>query len=483
MYKRLAEVFFWIGLTILAAYYLPKISQLPAYTAMLIAYFRSRDEAKWMTIFFVISDGFWGFFNSYEIVLTLLPGLPPIELGHIYILLSIIKATKEDPPKLLFFDNILKIMAVYVGFLVIQGYLLGLKGDMNVQFRMVKFIFPLALFYSIPRLFRKEEHFRDFFALCFPFAFFALFAQVFTIVTHMTPSQFLGVYREFWFTVDVNKGKTYRGFYSTGMILLTTFGAMYFLARRERFFNFTYLFAVLGANMMSVYLSATRGWVVGLSSGLVLFLLFVLKPDLKKIGRMVGASVILVVGLMAIPIVNKQFTNAFMRLTTLEALASGDATAKGTLSRITERSPRVMNKWSETPLTGWGFSDTFFEYQDFHVGNQNVLLHSGILGAVLMGIFFVTFHGSLFFRNRKLPRGHPWKDALLVFVVFFPGWFFIHSSSGQHFSYYQYPGQAIIVVTYMSLGGLAYRRSYDKTVQEPVESQEEAMEEALTDKK
>lgn len=461
MYKRLIELFLWIGGAILATYFLPEFAKLAFYIIMLAAYFRSKDEAMWLTFFFIISDGFWGFFNNFEVVLSVLPGLPPIEMGHIYILLTIIKASKEKSPGPMFIDKFLIVMAIYIGFLVMQGYVMGLSPEMNVQFRMVKFIFPLMLFYSIPRLFRTEEQYRDCFMYMFPFAFLALFAQVFTIATHMTPSQVMGVHGNFWFLVDVSKGKTYRGFYSSGMVLLTFFGALYYLAHRGKNFNFLYLFAVVGANMMSIFLSATRGWLLGMSLGLVLFFLFVLKLTPKRLATISISTLVLVAGLFSIPIVGVQFANAIKRMTTLEALAGGDMTAHGTLSRISERSPRVMGKWIETPLTGWGFSDTFFKYADFHVGNQTILMHSGILGALIMGMFFVYFHSQLFFRSTRLPRGHPLKDALLVFVIFFPGWFFIHSSSGQHFSYYQDPGDAIISALYFSFGALAYKLSFN----------------------
>ncbi|MBK6931690.1 MAG: hypothetical protein IPH12_12825 [Saprospirales bacterium] len=439
MYKRLFILFLWLGASILATYYAPAIFRPIFYVIMLGAYFRSKDEALWLTLFFIVSDGFWGYFNAYEVVVSLIPGLPPIEVGHLYILLTVIKASKAGNPGRFFHDKIVAVMAVYLGFLIVQGYVLGLSPQINIQFRMVKFIFPIMLFYSVPRLFRTGEQYRDLFMYMFPFAFFALFAQVFTIVTHMSPSQYLGIYRDFWFTVDVSKGKTYRGFYSSGIVLMTFFGALYYLAHRGKNFNFLYLVAIAGADLMSVFLSATRGWLIGLSLGLVLFLLFIFKPSGKRLATMAGATIVLILGLLAIPVVGMQFTHAFKRMTTLEALASGDVTAHGTLERLNKRSPRVMGKWIETPLTGWGFSDEFFKYADFHVANQNILLHSGILGAILMGMFFVYFHFVLFWRSTHLPRGHPLKEAIMVFVIFFPGWFFIHSTSGQHFGYYQEP--------------------------------------------
>ena len=62
--KKLIEFFLLLGATILATYYLPEIAKTGFYVLLLIAYFRSKNEAAWLTLFLVISDGFWGYFNN-----------------------------------------------------------------------------------------------------------------------------------------------------------------------------------------------------------------------------------------------------------------------------------------------------------------------------------------------------------------------------------------------------------------------------------
>ncbi|MFN0013928.1 MAG: O-antigen ligase family protein [Saprospiraceae bacterium] len=459
MLRKLAEFFLLLAATILATYYLPEIAKTPFYILLLIAYFRSSNEALWLAFFLTTSDGFWGYFNAYEVVLKLIPGLPAIELEQIYVVLTLIKASKRESPGPFFHSNMLSIMGVYIFFLIIQGYTLGLSPQLNVQFRLVKYLLPLALIYSLPRLFRTEEDFREFFFYAFPMAFLALFAQVFTITTSLTPSQFLGVYKKFWFTVDVAKGKTYRGFYSSNTVLLCYFGAFYWLTRKKIHFDHRYLLAVLAACFLCVILSATRGWTIGFSMSLLLYLAFVFKMRIKQTLSIVASGTVLVSLLMMLPVVGKQFTNAIARFTTLEKLASGDATAGGTLSRITERSPRVMDKWSESPISGFGFSDEYFKHGDFHVANQNILLHAGIIGAVLMAIFILFFHGKLLARSLQLLKGNPYKESLLVWPMFFPGWFTIHSSSGQHFSFYADPVGGIVIGVYLTMGAILYKLS------------------------
>jgi hypothetical protein len=146
----------------------------------------------------------------------------------------------------------------------------------------------------------------------------------------------------------------------------------------------------------------------------------------------------------------------------VESLAEGDLTADGTLSRLTERGPKVMRRWRESPLTGLGFSDRFIISQDGHVGNQNILLHSGIIGACLMAWFFAYFCIRLYNRTILLPRDHPARKALLVFVIFLVGWFLLHSTSEQFFSYYQEaPGIGILYVVFFSFAALIYRETLD----------------------
>ncbi len=461
MVRKLGIYFFWLAVAIAATYYLPEFMRAPLYALMLIAYARSKnEEAMWLALFLTIGDGFWGFFNPYEAVAYLLPGLPGIEFEQLYVLVAFVKALRKEPPEPLFHRGLLTMMGVYIILLVMQGYALGLSPALNVQFRLVKFLLPLTLLYSIPRLLRTEEDYRELFVYVFPMVFLALFAQVFTIALGITPSQALGVMKKFWFTVNVAKGQTYRGFYSDNSVLLGYFGAYYWLARRSGF-DRRYLYGVIAAAALCVVLSATRGWIIGFSLSLVLYLIFIEKMSLKQTFSLGMVSALVVVLLLQIPVIEKQFANAFARFSTLQKLAGGDVTAGGTLSRLNERSPRVMDKWSESPISGWGFSDEFFKYGDFHVANQNILLHAGIIGAILMLVFILGYHGTLLLRSLRLRSGEPFKETLLVFCTFFPGWFFIHSSSGQKFAFYADPVAGMVIGVYLTLGAIAYRLSFN----------------------
>ncbi len=461
MKKQIAIFLLIIIGTVITTYYTSPIISSLYYLGMLIAYFRSKNEAMWLAVFLVVSDGFIGFFGPYHTTLSMIPGLPPIEIGQLYILLTIVKAVQIGPVNRPYYSGLLGAMFVYILFLIVQGYVMGLTLALNIIFRVIKEITPLMLFFTIPRLMTEEKNYRDFFYYLFPIAFSAFISQVFTINLAVTPSEFLGGTGHDALAFDVTEGRTYRGFFSSGTVLITLFGALYFIAKKgkEQDFNPMLLYAVVGANFLSAFLSATRGWV--LSFGFIIFLFFtvVAKFNIKRLALIGVTGIVLFIGLMSFPIVGMQFTNALNRILTIKSLASGDATAGGTLVRLSERSPRVVNKWLESPLTGWGFSNTFMNYSDLHVANQNILMHSGIAGFALMMMFFFYFNWKLFLCSASLPRSHPMKESLLVFIVFFMGWFIIHSSSGQYFSYYNLPAEGILLGSFFSFGGLAYKKA------------------------
>ncbi|MBV6438726.1 MAG: hypothetical protein EPGJADBJ_00351 [Saprospiraceae bacterium] len=454
--RFLALLLFSIG----ANYYAPHFIATTLWVVALVAYFRSEDEGFWLAYFLVLSDGFFGFFGMYSAMLNLIPGLPGIEAGQIYIILGLVKAWGRPLNYTPFYNNFLKILLIYLVFLMVQGYVIGVSMEMNVQFRLLKWLVPLFMLYSIPRLFTRIEQYRDVFLYLFPVALAALGAQIFTIATSHSPMQHFGVAAKAKFAIKVTKEKTYRGLYNEMILLITTFGALFFLAFRPgRYFKSWYCFAIVMANFASVFLSATRGWVLSFSFATIFAMLFVLQMSARRLMSVVLIGVIFMFGAQSLPVIGIQIENAIKRLLTLEKLAEGDMSAGGTLIRLNTRGPRVMKKFEEAPLTGFGFSNEFMDHNDFHVGNQNILLHSGVIGYALMHIFFLYFMFRLFVRSIYLPPEHTYKGTLLFFCIFFPAWFMLHSSSQQFFSYYQTVQGGIIQAVFFCMGALMFEKA------------------------
>jgi O-antigen ligase len=209
--------------------------------------------------------------------------------------------------------------------------------------------------------------------------------------------------------------------------------------------------------MGMAYLSATRGWII--SIGLIILSTFLVSKKLKKLtGFIVTIAILIMLGLSN-PAIKKQSEYSIDRLTTLEALAEGDVTAKGTLRRLDVRGPKVMKKWSENPILGWGYSDITWKYVDPHVGNQTLLMMSGILGFSLFVGFFISVSLKMYAKYLNLPKSLIQKKVFLYFIVYLIGWFLLHTTSAQQFSYGGIPSQVIPQAIYLSLCALIYSKA------------------------
>jgi hypothetical protein len=170
-------------------------------------------------------------------------------------------------------------------------------------------------------------------------------------------------------------------------------------------------------------------------------------------------SIPVIIWALANPTISKQVDYARERLETMGAISEGDLTARGTLQRLDFRSQKVMDGWRESPLFGWGLSDKGYEYLDDHVGNQSVLALYGVIGFVLLNGFLIYFAYMLMGLYLRFPPGHQYRDEVIVFVVFLVGWFFIHSTSGQQFSFSGMPEKIIPQALFFSFGALQFNKS------------------------
>ncbi|MBK7872923.1 MAG: hypothetical protein IPJ74_20775 [Saprospiraceae bacterium] len=445
--------------SIIVTYYVPGILTSLFYTSMLVAYYRSKDESFWLAYFLVISDGLFSFLGEYEATLTLIPGLPGTEVGHFYVLLSVLKARNVKSFTIPFYTWYLYVLMIYLIFLVIQGHVMGLSLALNVQLRVIKLILPFLLFYSIPRLFRSEDQYEKCFKYLFPVVGLALMAQVFTIAFKTSPLAYFGAKEEYrvWVlaSLDVTK-EAFRGLFNDNLLVITMFGSLFLLAIKSKYFNSFYLYSIVLINCLCAFISATRGYVLAFGFIVVFFIMLVLRLNIKILTRLIILGTILFFSLSSVPIINVQITKATERISTLLTMVNGGKIDESTLRRLEDRGPTVLRKWKESKLTGWGFSDTFFNNWDFHMGNQSMLLLSGVLGTFLLISFFIYFNWKLFIKNFQLSPNNRYKRALLVFNICFVGWFAVHSSSYYFFGYNQRLGSAMIQAIFFSYGALVY---------------------------
>lgn len=128
-------------------------------------------------------------------------------------------------------------------------------------------------------------------------------------------------------------------------------------------------------------------------------------------------------------------------ISTLEKLVAGDITAGGTLARLDIRGPRVMNKFWQSPILGWGFANGYYEYADGHVGHQNILLNVGIVGYLFVNGLFIYLCIKIWSLCRKVEAEGLLKRAPLVYIGALIAVYVIHTSSTQFWGFDMYYDQ------------------------------------------
>lgn len=454
-WPNLVKFLVLVVITIYVTYYAPGPVKVIWYAAIAVAYFFSSNEALWLALFLTTADGFASFFGMYEATLTVLPGLPAVEISQIYIILTLIKAAGKKAKPVVFYNKYLQILFIYLLFTIVWGQLMGLSGGLNVYFRVLKGFIPMMLFYSIPRLFVSREMYESFFKLVFIIVLASFAAQLFTLLTGLSPLEAGGIIRQ----DSEDTSNDFRVFYGPGSALAGLFGALYYLnVRSYRSGQRIIPILVVFAAFTMALLSATRGWIISFTFIIIMSVLFSGSLRTRRSVYIVAAAIPLVLWFLSFPIISEQISFAQERLETIEAISEGDLTARGTLMRLDYRSQNTLGGWRENPIFGWGQSDKGYEYDDGHVGNQSLLATSGIVGFVLLNgflIWFIYMILSLYFRtSRRVGE----RGTLLIFVFFLTGWFVIHSTSGQQFNYSGLPANIIPQAVFFSFGALQYHR-------------------------
>jgi hypothetical protein len=458
LWHNFKDIIFLISLiiiTIAVTYFTPRIFANIWYLLVLVLYSMSEKESLWLAFFLITVDGFMGFLGLYSITLTIIPGLPGVELAQFYVLIALFKAIRSKGKTYVFYNRYLQFILLYVIFMVLWGQISGFTGGLNAYFRVLKMVFPLSLFYAVPHLINDSKSYEKFFRYIFLIMIIAFAAQLISLLTGFEPASFVLRDEELF-----SEPGSFRGFYNAAVTLISMFGALFYLSlNKQTAFNKFFLYAVITASLGMAIISATRGWIIGFGIVIMIQLSVLLTAGKKEIPWLAVFLLLIFFTGMSNPKIKEQIIFSKERVMALSNLDEGDISAQRTLSRLNVRSPVVMKAWKEKPLFGWGFSDTLWKYGDGHVGNQNVLLLSGIAGFLILTGFLIYFSVKLlqrFIQSRKIHRANP---AFLIFPVFLSGWFIIHSTSGQQFGFSGLPLHIIPQAVFFSFGAFVYRQS------------------------
>lgn len=437
MIKLKLEVKFFLlfFLTVLIMYYTTPSIHLLYCGILLFIYFRSTDDPFWFVFFMSLIFAPGLLFNTNDIghnwrIVTI--GSRWILFSEFVFLIIIIKSLTTGLTRVkYFYFKYIYILMLFAGILLLYGYHEGMAGSKILK--VVREAFPFFLFFAIPRLFSSLEHYKRFFRLLAVYIIFVLAVQVFELIFgNSFASLFGGTSNR---SLGDLEEETARQVYATLPIILGVIGILYFKLIDQKLYIGLTDDMIIAAGFISLTLNATRGYWLALVVLLICYFIFF---GLKgfKIGIASGVVFLLSYFLLTrVSLIGIQINNAVTRLSTLELLSKGDITAGGTLQRITERAPRVLEQFWARPLFGWGFSDHFFEYTDIHVSHASVLMNSGIVGYSLWVVFWISFIYINMKSYLKFGVQNPWRQILLLGIFGFLAFFIAGSTSTTIFSY------------------------------------------------
>lgn len=429
-----------IGVSFVSVYYTPAEFNRIVFILILYSAYKTKMDYVYFAWFFFLLDAPSMLFSASSLDVDARIPLYPIIAGisvsfqELFIIMYIFKFYERRKSLNFVFYNEFRWYFVIGFFVFLYSFVFGISFDSFVA--TFRSLLPWAMILVIPAYLNNEVFLVRFSLLIFPFVFIAFSFQIFSYINGIYLDSYLrGMFVDY--NLFINSKYIARVINSPFIIYFSIIQAFYFFLKRNIEINSFYLILVIFVGCISVILTATRGWIISLISILLLvFIFFSLSKSIKKIMFLIFISFILInVSFYNFPQLNLQLERTLMRLSSIQLLISGDLTAGGTLQRLDVRMPKVMNKFWESPIIGWGFSNGFQEYKDGHVGHANILLNIGLLGYVFINIIYlkICIKTKKIIQNREVLMKEGRAPLVYLFGLF--SIFIIHSSSTQFWGY------------------------------------------------
>lgn len=427
-------------ITVILVYWFPRLG-IPVvvsrmtFLASLIMAFNSKDDCFWLSWFFLIMNAPGRLFSSSsgltEFRLPLYNLGPGISLGfpELFLAVYLLKFFIRRRDSGFLFVKYFVFILAYGMLMLFYSMLLGTTSSNLII--AVRSIAPWAWVLLLPAVITDTEKLGRVFRMLAPFVFLTF---IFTIYAQLSGNYIHNILagESVLRSSGLAEEELIRITHAFPLSFFCMMMSLFYISYADKRYNWNYLNVILVVAGTMIFMSATRGWILAIFI-LLASVFFMGGSNLFK----QSARVIVIFGLFfsivgtIYPALFFQTTQALKRFLTLEQLAQGDITAGGTLMRITDRGPRIMAVFRESPVIGWGFSRTFFSHSDGHVGNQNMLMQGGILGYLAWMLPLILITRRVYTLSRMPRIRSLYGNGMLVFLLAILGSFVIHSSSMQ----------------------------------------------------
>lgn len=434
-----------LALTALVLYYAPMLKSV-FFLIMSYLFLKSKKNYFWLAYFFVVIMGIGGFFTKLtDNVIEL--GAVDINLLFLYSFVSLIKVKRDKLEAPYFLKNHINVWIFYMVVLLYIGLLLignsgGGKSGYRYYYLITLMLPALTLLYTTYRFIPNEQALLNFSRLIFLVVFINVIGQFVHLLVGQPVYMFFaksqGMYEDEVIMKDFTK-KLLRPAWGATTMILAFFLAIYWQINKRHKFKQLYLSLIVFLTIFSIFITATRGWIIAMFFFIMSALYFVsMKNKLKILKIIFGFFLLFFIAYASSETVQIQTEKVVLRLATLEDLAKGDLSAGGTNSRLTNRNDPVMKLFYKRPIFGSGFSAEGLSTNDQHVGNQNILMSGGVVGFLIF-VFLWTFIIRTVLRVHKENKWNKsYRGETLLLIPFFISLFIIHSSSMSIFGYIAY---------------------------------------------
>jgi len=416
-----------LALGSIMVYGINQATSISAYFLILsVVFLNNKDKAFGIAILFILSLNPWGLFyykpHNLVFPITSTVGL---EYQVFFIFLIYIKYKFSVGWRGLGVSDSLKpfyrIYIIYLGFLVFYGWTLGTS--LASYKYLVETVIVLSIFLIIPRIFDYESLTR-FNSIVFTFTLILVGGVIFDLVTGGFFIKAIVFGRQVS-TASTRSDELVRLTGGGGLALYSLINSLYYIIRKNNQFKQGFLWLVLMASLFFIFNTATRGWILAALFFLMASAFYYFGRLLANAKNIIIISVLLILGVILSPtVVKRNLSASFSRLSTVETLAEGDMTAGGTVGRWTERGPKVLTRFDESPYFGFGFSRITSEYWDHHVGNHTLLLTGGIVG---LSIIWLSILSIIIFVFRR--ESNVYSKGIFVFGFALMSFMIIHSTN------------------------------------------------------
>ncbi|MGK9477945.1 hypothetical protein ACSSV9_14135 [Melioribacter sp. OK-6-Me] len=421
-------------ISVLIIYKTPQIIGTVFQIILLIAFWRSKRDYFWLAFVFIISSEPGFLFSNSDAVhsFSLLSNSP---FGNLYfnlvlIIVAFLKYFQKKRKVPIFLKtNFVLIFSYFIIQIIAFGFY---KTTATIRMTL-----PWLLLFILPNALKDEKQLFSFFRLIFSFVFFVLITQIYKIVTGLEFSTFFGGMASE--VVDAPGGieeveAALRPVYGIFIPFIALWGSIYYLTIKNEYFNKKYLNSILVLSVFSIYITATRSWLIASLFLAGFYILVSVQNPLKTFIQIATSAIFIISLMMTLPVLKKQVELSLERYETLEYFLKGDITAGGTVQRFDVRAKRPMEGFRENPIIGWGIGDEYQQYGDGHVGYHNLLMSSGLIGFTLWMLLWGNFIKKMLEKYQRLKKGKTNKNVPLVLISFSLSILIIHTSV-QWFGY------------------------------------------------